>query len=226
LVAFVGFASLSLAIAGAWQLAASARGGSLPFPTRVSLPLMKLLAVVVVTNFGFALLQRFQARNLNSSILRHLANRLLVDVGLTTVAIAGLAGFWWGLVWADAFLGMGLALLAMWSCWEMLNWQLPFLVQQTAIAPEVIVQIARQVGGVTHCYNIHSRGVVGRFLWVEMNLIVHPDFTGVIGIIIEQIESGIRERYGPVQAFFIIDDPVLELPEDPLRLNGDPANTN
>lgn len=40
----------------------------------------------------------------------------------------------------------------------------------------MIAQIARQVGGVTHCYQIQSQGIVGRFVYIQMHLIIHSEF--------------------------------------------------
>jgi divalent metal cation (Fe/Co/Zn/Cd) transporter len=82
---------------------------------------------------------------------------------------------------------------------------LPLLLRQIAIAPEVLAQIARQVEGVTHCYRVQSRGIVGRYVFVEMHLILHPEFTGAARVIAERVEGAIRECYGPVQAIIHID---------------------
>jgi hypothetical protein len=41
-----------------------------------------------------------------------------------------------------------------------------------------------------------------------MNLIVHPDLAGLAPLIAERIEAAIRERYGPVQVTFFIDDDI------------------
>jgi cation diffusion facilitator family transporter len=211
LVAFLGFTGLNLLIISGQQLAAATKGQSLAFPVRVGLPLIQLLGVVVLTSLGLALVGIYQARVLRNPALRFSATQLLKDVWLTLLVLGGLLGVWRGLVWLDVVLAILLVLLAVGSCWRIVNWQLPFLVQQTAIAPEVLAQIARQVGGVTHCYQIQSRGIVGRFVYIQMHLIVHPEFTEVTSWIVERIEGIIRERYGPVKVTFYIDDDFAEL---------------
>jgi divalent metal cation (Fe/Co/Zn/Cd) transporter len=178
---------------------------------RVGLPLIQLLGVVVVTSLGLALVGIYQARVLRNPALRFSATQLLKDVWLTLLVLAGLLGVWRGLVWLDVVLAILLVLLAVASCWRIVNWQLPFLVQQTAIAPEVLAQIARQVGGIKHCYKIQSRGLVGRLVYVQMNLIVHPEVRGVTSLIVQRLEGEIRERFGPVQVTFHIDDDFTEL---------------
>jgi hypothetical protein len=75
----------------------------------------------------------------------------------------------------------------------------------------VIAQIARQVGGVTHCYQIQSQGIVGRFVYIQMHLIIHPEFANSTSLIAARIENLIQERYSPVQVTFYIDDPSIEL---------------
>lgn len=211
LIAFLGFTGLNLLIMSGQQLAAATKGQSLAFPVRSSLPLIQLLGVVVLTSLGLALVGIYQARVLKNPALRFSATQLLKDVGLTLLVLGGLLGVWRGLVWLDVVLAILLVLLVVASCWRIVNWQLPFLVQQTAIAPEVLAQIARQVGGVTHCYQIQSRGIVGRFVYIQMHLIVHPEFTEVTSWIVERIEGIIRERYGPVQVTFYIDEDFAEL---------------
>jgi divalent metal cation (Fe/Co/Zn/Cd) transporter len=211
LVAFLGFACLNLLGMSAQQLVAATRVVDLPYPTAVSLPLIQLLGVVVSTTLVLALIGVYQARVLNSPAVRFNSIQLFKDVGLTLLVVAGLVGVMWGIFWLDVMLAVFLVILAARSCWYVVNWQLPLMVQQTAIAPEVLAQIARQVGGVTHCYQIESRGIVGRLVLVQMHLILHPEFMGIASLIAERIELAIRERYGPIQAIFYIDDDVREL---------------
>jgi divalent metal cation (Fe/Co/Zn/Cd) transporter len=209
-IAFLGFAGLNLLVMSGQQLTAITHRETLIFAARVSLPLMQLLGVVVLTTLGLALLGINQAKVLSNSALRFNASQVLKDVWLTILVVGGLLGVWVGLVWLDGVLAILLVLLAVGSFWQVLSWQLPHLVQQTAIAPEALAQIVRQVGGITHCYQIQSRGIVGRFVDIQMRLIVHPEFTEVTPVIVERIEEAIQERYGPVQATFYIDDDLTQ----------------
>src|SRR5919199_184020 len=208
LIALLGFTGLSLLSMSAQQIIGVILGKTLTFSVRVSWPVMQVLGVLVVTSLGIAILGLYQGRVLSHSALRFNAGQLFKDVFLTLVVVGGLVGVWWGFVWLDVLLAILLVLLAAASCWQIVNWQFPLMVEQTAIAPEVLAQIARQVGGVTHCYHIRSRGLVGRFVYVQMNLIVHPDLAGLAPLIAERIEAAIRDRYGPVQVTFFIDDDI------------------
>ncbi|MBE9125945.1 MULTISPECIES: cation diffusion facilitator family transporter [unclassified Coleofasciculus] len=210
LIAFLGFVGLNLWIMSSQQLTTATQGEPLPFPIRVSLPLIQLLGVVVATSLGLALLSLYKGKVLGNSALRFNSRQLLKDVWLTLLVLGGLLGVWWGLVWLDVVLAILLVLLAAGSCWQVISWQLPLLVQQTAIAPEVLAQIAHQVGGVTHCYKIQSRGIIGRLVYIQMHLVIHPEFAGVTTLIVERIKGMLQERYGSVQVTFYIDDDFRE----------------
>ncbi len=225
LVAFLGFACTNLLGMSAQQLIAVTNAADLPFPTQVSLPLIQILSALAGVTILLAFLNIHQAKVLNSPTLRFNANQLLKDVLLTLVVVLCLVGVLWGVFWLDLLLAVLLVIQTVRSCWYVVNWQLPLMVQQSAIAPEVLAQIARQVGGVTHCYHIESRGIVGRLVFVQMHLILHPDFVEVAPQIAERIELAIRERYGPIQAIFYVDDylrepPGTSLPNQPSEVNG------
>lgn len=205
-IAFLGFAGLNLLLISGQQLLSFVQREALTFSVWVSSSLFKLLGVVVATSLGLAILGIYQGRVLGHPILRFNAGQLFKDVFLTLIVMAGLVGVGWGIFWLDILLAIVLVLLAAASCWQIVSWQFPLMVQQTAIAPEVLAQIARQVGGVTHCYHIRSKGLVGRFVSVQMHLIMHPDLVDLTPIVTQRIESVIQERYGPVQVTFYIDD--------------------
>lgn len=206
LIAILGFAGLNLIGLSAQQLIGAVLGDTRSSPVRVSWPLMQVLGVLVVTSIGMAILGLYQGRVLSHPALRFNAGQLFKDVLLTLLVIGGLVGAWWGISWLDVFLAIVLVLLAAGSCWQVVSWQFPLMVEQTAIAPEVLAQMARQVGGITHCYHIRSRGLVGRLVYVQMHLIVQPDLAKLTPLIAERIETVIRERYGPVHVTFFIDD--------------------
>ncbi|MEP0870385.1 cation diffusion facilitator family transporter [Trichocoleus desertorum AS-A10] len=205
LVALLGFSSLSLLGGALKQLEASTRNAVVPFEVSINLPLIQLLGVAIAIGICLAFFERYEARVLESAALRLNANHILQDAWLSVVVLIGLVGVWRGYVWLDPLLAVIVTFVAIRSCWRVLNWQLPLLVRQVAIAPEILAQLARQVEGVTHCYRIQSRGIVGRQVFVEMYLVLHPEFLGAARVIAERVEGTIRERYGPVQTIIHID---------------------
>ena len=204
LAALMGFACLSLLVVSVQQLEAIAQEASW-LPVRVNSPLLQLLGVVVATNFCLACFQRYEAGLLENSALRFSAGHLFQDTWLMLPVLAGLVGVGRGYLWLDPVLAMLLVLAAICHCWRVFNWQLPSLMRQIAIAPEALVQTIHQVEGITHCYGIQSRGVVGRQVFVEMRLILHPECISIARSIAERVERAIRDRYGPVKVVIYID---------------------
>ena len=204
LAALMGFACLSLLVVSVQQLEAIAQEASW-LPVRVNSPLLQLLGVVVATNFCLACFQRYEAGLLENSALRFSAGHLFQDTWLMLAVLAGLVGVGRGYLWLDPVLAMLLVLAAICNCWRIFNWQLPSLMRQIAIAPEALAQTIHQVEGITHCYGIQSRGVVGRHVFVEMRLILHPECLSIARSIAERVEHAIRDRYGPVKVVIYID---------------------
>lgn len=210
LVALLGFAGLSLFGVAIEPLATDPTLRTMP-QIQMRLSVIGLLAIVFLASMGLALFERKVSRTLDSSVLKLNARHILQDAWLTVFLLLGLFGIWRGYAWLDPFLTIALVITAGLSCWRVFNWQLPMMVRQVAIAPEAIGQMVRQVQGVTQCYEVRSRGIVGRQVFVEMRVTVHPEFLGASDWIVEQIEGAIRDRYGPVQVMIFVEEAQDEL---------------
>jgi cation diffusion facilitator family transporter len=205
LAAVLGFGCFSLLVLSVHQLGAApnlALFPSVEMPRRIIL----VVAIVVASGISLALVQLRLAKMLESPMLRLNAKQVLKDAWLPILLILGLFGVWGGYAWLDPLMTIALVIMAMLSYWRVLSWQLPLMVRQVAIAPEAILQLVKQVQGVTHCYQVRSRGIVGRQVFVEMQLVLHPEFTGMSQRIMQQIEGAIRSQYGPVQVMIQIDE--------------------
>ena len=205
LVGFLGFACLSLLVVSIQQLDAIASNAAMVRVERLSLPLIQLLGVVTAISFCLASFELYEARVLENVALRFTANHLFQDSWLMILVGVGLFGVWRGYLWIDPTLAIGMVGITTLSLWRVLNWQLPSLLRQIAIAPEALAQTIHQVDGITHCYAIKSRGIVGRLVFVEMRLILHPECMSVARSIAERVERAIRERYGPARVVIYID---------------------
>jgi divalent metal cation (Fe/Co/Zn/Cd) transporter len=170
------------------------------------LSLLGLLTVSFLASVGLAYFERRIGKAINSSVLKLNARQILQDAWLSAALLVALVAVWRGYAWLDPIMAIVMVVTAAMSCWRVLNWQLPLMVRQMAIAPEAIGQIVRQVQGVTHCYDVRSRGIVGRQVFVEMRLGLHPEFVGMSPWIMEQIEAAIRDHYGPVQVMIYLDE--------------------
>jgi len=202
---FTGLTLLKLSVQKLQAISQTTISQAIQFPVDKLPLLLQLLGILGALLFGITLFLRYQSQRLTQKILRFHARSCLQDAALTILVLVGLMGVWQSYVWLDPLLAILLVFFAVRRYWWLLNCQLPLLVQQTAIAPEALADIVRQVGGVTHCYQIQSRGIVGRYTIVNLHLVLHPEFMGVADIIAEQVEGAIRERYGPVQARIYID---------------------
>ncbi|MEM9213359.1 MAG: cation diffusion facilitator family transporter [Cyanobacteria bacterium P01_F01_bin.150] len=216
-MSFLGFSGFSLMIMAAHSLELSDQGSVL-----LTVQAVQILAAIIVVMFALVIFKRHRSHMLASPVLRFNAQLTLRDLWLTIVVFLALSGVHWGYIWLDPVLTILLVLIGGGSVWQLINWQLPFMVEQVAIAPEVLVQIAKQVEGVSHCYRANARGLVGRYVFVELHLGVHPEFMGVARIISQRIEGMIRTRYGPVKVSICINSDLSEgvllksSPMDPL----------
>lgn len=205
LVALLGFACFSLLGLALQQLGSTPMLTAIP-AVSMRLSLLGLLTVSFLASVGLAYFERRIGKAINSSVLKLNARQILQDAWLSAALLVALVAVWRGYAWLDPIMAIVMVVTAAMSCWRVLNWQLPLMVRQMAIAPEAIGQIVRQVQGVTHCYDVRSRGIVGRQVFVEMRLGLHPEFVGMSPWIMEQIEAAIRDHYGPVQVMIYLDE--------------------
>jgi divalent metal cation (Fe/Co/Zn/Cd) transporter len=181
------------------QLIAAWYQAELPFPVRANIRLLQFLGLLVATTLGLGLLNRVQARIRRYPILRFNANQLFKDAGLMVLTFGSLAGVWWGEPLFDLLTAAILLILAVEGFWQVLVWHFPLLVEPTAIAPEVLEQAIGKIDGVAHCYNVKSRGIIGRLVYISMHLILEPGDNKLAPQVARKIEQVLRDRYGPVQ---------------------------
>ena len=218
LVSSLGFLGLNLLWTAIQQMEASVQGETGPFPVDIDLQLIQLILVMVMITLAVALFSGYQARRLSSLALQLNTRHILQDAWLSFALLGGLLGMRRGYHWLDPILAIALVILAVRSLLRVLNAQLPMLLKPTAIAPEAIAEIASQVEGVTRCTRILSRGMVGRQVWIELHLALHPDFMDQARQIGEQVEGAIRDRYGPVRARIWVEE-VSSYPSSSLESN-------
>jgi len=205
LVAFMGFAGFSVIALAVQQLDAIAARQPPPMTSQITLPLVQILAVVTAIGFCVAGFQRYQAGVLESGLLRFNSTYQFQDVWLMVLLLGGLLGERQGYLWLDPVMALLLILVTTVNCWRMFNRQLPSLMRQMAIAPEAVAQTVHQVEGITHCYGIQSRGIVGRQVLIELHLILHPECASLARSIADRVERAIRDRYGPAWVIVHID---------------------
>lgn len=205
LAAILGFSSISIFLIVFEQGRAFFQTPEQRFPVSVTLSLLVVMGGMLVALSGAIALAR-QQRNQNQSLaLKLTTDHIIKDCWLTGVMLLGLVAIGQGYRWVDPVLALVLVLAAFNSFWRLLNNQLPMLMKPTAIAPEAIAQVASQVEGVTRCTRILSRGMVGRQVWIELHIALHPEYMVIASRIGEQVERSLRDHYGPVRAQIWLD---------------------
>ncbi|WP_413467342.1 cation diffusion facilitator family transporter [Pleurocapsa sp. FMAR1] len=176
-----------------------------------------LLLLVLGINIFVAFYERNVGRKVNSPILIADAKHTMSDIWVTIIVIAGLVGVWQAknlnipqLEWLDVILAFPVALLVFYSGWEVIKENLPWLVDEMAIAPEAIHDTVMEVSGVLNCHEIASRGILGRQVFIEMHLIVDTNDIIAAHKITETIEEHLEKRFGKVRVLIHVEPPDYE----------------
>ena len=177
---------------------------------KISPPELWLLLLVLGVNIFVAFYERRVGKSVGSPILIADAKHTMSDVWVTISVIGGLIGVWLGYQWLDLVLAFPVALLVFWSGWSVLKENLPWLVDEMAIAPEAIYDIALSVPGVLNCHDIASRGVLGRQIFIEMHLIVDSSDVETAHHITEEVERRLEERFSPVRILIHVEPPAYK----------------
>ncbi len=174
------------------------RGGLQPL--RLESQELLLLLVVLGFNIALAAYERAEGQRLGSALLKADAAHTSSDIWTTAVVLVGLSGaVWLKLSWLDVALAIPLCLLLVRVCWRVLRSNLPQLVDQIAIAPEAIHQVAMNVPGVLNCHDIASRGVLGQQVFIDMHMVVDATDLATAHRITELVEEHLEAQFGRVR---------------------------
>jgi cation diffusion facilitator family transporter len=219
LCALLGFTGVSVLLVALQQVFNALTGVADPFPVAIDSRVLQFTATMVILNVALGIYSSYQARALDSLILKLNTEHYLKDAWLSVVMLVVLLAVWQNQRWLDAVFAIALLLTLARSLWRVLNAQLPLLLRPTAIAPEAIAPIASSVEGVTRCMRIRSRGMVGRQVWVELYIAIHPEFWDARQLIGERIDALLRQTYGPLRT-----DIYYESARTQQNLFADPQN--
>lgn len=173
----------------------------------VTAPALWILLVVLGVNIFVAFYERSVGMKVGSPILIADAKHTMSDIWVTMLVILGLIGVWNGYQWLDVVLAFPVGVMVLWSGWAVLKENLPWLLDEIAIAPETIHGIAMQVPGVHNCHDIASRGVIGRQVFIEMHMVVEAQDVETAHKITESVEERLEERFGPARIVIHIEPP-------------------
>lgn len=182
-------------------------------PVRMEATALWIMLFVLGVNIFVAFYERRVGSRLGSNILIADAQHTMSDIWITIAVLGGLIGVWVGQEWLDVVLAFPVALLVIRSGWVVLSANLPWLVDEMAIAPEAIHSAVMQVPGVLNCHNIASRGLLGRQVFIDMHLIVEPKDVLSAHNITEQVEQKLEEEFGPTRVTIHVEPPSYVEPE-------------
>ena len=169
-------------------------------PLRLDGQDLVLLLIVLGCNLLLAGYERSEGKRLGSQLLLADAKHTTSDIWTTVVVLVGLAGaVWLGQNWLDVALAIPLCLLLARVCWQVLRSNMPWLVDQIAIAPEAIHEVAMGVPGVLNVHDIASRGVLGQRVFIELHMVVDANDLPTAHRITELVEEHLEQRFGPVR---------------------------
>ncbi len=176
-------------------------------PVRMEATALWIMLAVLGINIFVAFYERRVGNRLGSNILVADAQHTMSDIWITIAVMGGLIGVWVGQDWLDVALAFPVALLVIRSGWTVLSANLPWLVDEMAIAPEAIHAAVMQIPGVLNCHNIASRGLLGRQVFIDMHLIVEPKDVLSAHHITEQVEQTLAEEFGPTRVTIHVEPP-------------------
>jgi len=177
---------------------------------KISASALWLMLIVLGVNILVTFYERQVGQRLGSNILIADAHHTMSDVWITITVLVGLVGVWHGYQWLDIVLAFPVSLLVFWSGWLVLRENLPWLVDEMAIAPEAIHAIAMRVPGVVNCHDIASRGLLGHQVFIEMHLIVNAKDVETAHQITEAVEDQLEERYSPARIIIHVEPPAYQ----------------
>ncbi len=166
-----------------------------------------IMLLVLGINIIVAVYERRVGVRLGSQLLIADAHHTMSDIWITIVVIAGLIGVWRGIGWLDMVMALPVAILVLHSGWVVLSANLPWLVDEMAIAPELIHREVMRVPGVVNCHSIASRGVLGRQVFIDMHLIVEPKDVVSAHDITEVVEQTLEQAFGPIRVTIHVEPP-------------------
>jgi cation diffusion facilitator family transporter len=159
-----------------------------------------LLLIVLGFNLLLAGFERSQGKRLGSQLLLADAKHTTSDIWTTVMVLLGLAGvLLFGINWLDVAMAVPLCLMLLRACWQVLTSNLPWLVDQIAIAPEAIHEVAMAVPGVVNVHDIASRGVLGQQVFIELHMVVDANDLPTAHRITELVEEHLEARFGAVR---------------------------
>jgi cation diffusion facilitator family transporter len=142
-------------------------------PPEPDAPAIIILAATMLVNIAIAYYERRRGRQLRSELLIADARHTQADVWVTLAVLVGLGLVRLGWGQADAILAVIVAIVVAESGYQILRRTVPVLVDQRAVDPDRVYEVASAVEGVESVSRVRSRGRPGEG-FAELTVRVHP----------------------------------------------------
>ncbi|MEO8336539.1 MAG: cation diffusion facilitator family transporter [bacterium] len=165
-----------------------------------------LLVASLVVNLFVVVYERRRGRALSSTLLLADASHTASDIFVTALALASLALSQLGYLYADAALGVIVALLIAWSGYQILRHSIPVLVDARAVEAGRLAEIVASIPGVKGVRAARSRRTSSGHLFAEVTILVDGatsvtdahDFT-------DDVERAIARELGTAEAIVHVE---------------------
>jgi len=157
---------------------------------------LALMLGVLTVNITLSVWQRYWAIRLKSDILLADANHTFADVLTTIVVIVGWQLSARGYVWLDTVCALGVAVLVLYLAFSLFKRAVPALVDQMAIAPEVLTTFVEAIPGVSKVSRVRSRWIGSECAVDVVVKVARALPTSDAHQIADKIESALEAEYG------------------------------
>jgi cation diffusion facilitator family transporter len=165
-----------------------------------------LLMLSLAVNLCVVVYERRRARSLSSPLLLADSAHTASDILVTALAIGSLVLSRLGYLYADAALGVLVALIIAWSGYQILRHSVPILVDARAVAADRLADIVRTIPGVKGVRAARSRRTASGHLFAEVTILVDGstsvtdahDFT-------DEVERAIARELGTAEAIVHVE---------------------
>ncbi len=165
-----------------------------------------MMVASLAVNFCVVFFERRRGRALASTLLLADAAHTASDILVTALAIGSLILSRLGSRYADAALGVLVALIIAWSGYQILRHSIPILVDASAVEANRLAEIVRTIPGVRGVRAARSRRTASGHLFAEVTILVDGttsvtdahDFT-------DEVERAIARELGTAEAIVHVE---------------------
>ena len=155
------------------------------------------LGLVFAVNVFTAWYEHREGNRLGSEFLIADAAQTRSDIWVTLLVASGLIGVWLGVPWLDVALCFPVAVLVLKSAWDILQRNVPLLVDEAALDYRDVIQAVIQEPGVVDCHDVATRGQKGKRLFIELHITVAPQMSvAEAHTLTERLEERLQKTFG------------------------------